>query len=186
MNELRAELTEVDAKGLEAQRIDLRALYRTCFAEPPWSETEAQLDGFDDRLATHLAQPGLRAVLAHDEGGRLAGVCYGWPEPDRPALDSPFYAALTAAVTDSLGPGAVSQHLAGALVVVELMVDPGTRRRGLARRLLSSFIGDTSKAWLCTSPAAPAARLYQADGWTPLAEFDSPAGPRLTVYALPG
>lgn len=181
MRESGTGLTAVGPEGLEAERERLCALYRACFTEPPWSESEAQLDAFADRLSAHLAQPGVRGAVALDGDGALLGASYGWQEPD-PLSDSPFNASLAAAVSDCLGPGAVSEHLAGAFVVVELMVDPGARRRGLARRLLRAVVGDGSRAWLCTSPASGATQLYLTEGWTPLAEFNSPAGPRLAVY----
>ncbi|WP_336207396.1 GNAT family N-acetyltransferase [Nonomuraea sp. LPB2021202275-12-8] len=72
-----------------------------------------------------------------------------------------------------------------AFEVAELFVHPGTRGGGLGRRLLGGAVAGWPRAWLITSPQAPAARLYQALGWRQVASLpaDYCPEPELAVFA---
>ena len=64
-------------------------------------------------------------------------------------------------------PAVAAELVAPALVVVELMVDPAHRRRGLARTLLRGFTAGAPRAWLATHPDGDAVKLYETEGWRP-------------------
>jgi GNAT superfamily N-acetyltransferase len=101
------------------------------------------------------------------DGHQLVGVVYGWPAGRELAAGSPFDDALAAAVT----PAAARRLLAPAVVVAELMVDPGHQRRGIGRALLTRYVDDWPAAWLATHPDAPAATMYRQEGWRQEFEF---------------
>jgi GNAT superfamily N-acetyltransferase len=142
---------------------ELHRIYRACFADPPWSEDEATLAAFPQRLAHQMAHPGAHGILAEDPDnvGRVAGAVYGWPAGDALPSGTEFDDALAAAAP----PSSAALLTAPALVVAELMVHPVHRRRGLAREMLDRYLAGWSHAWLCTHPHAPAAALYESLGW---------------------
>jgi GNAT superfamily N-acetyltransferase len=170
-------IAAVDSAALAGHTGELGALYRACFAEPPWCEPEERLAGFPERFAGHLAQPGAHGLLARD-GTELAGAVYGWPAPGAP--DSAAHAKVFGAVDPA------RRHLLRhpALEVVELMVAPRHRGRGLGRALLRRFVDGHRRAWLCTHPDAPVRRLYDSEGWVVLGSFTDHAGVPLLVYLL--
>lgn len=149
-----------DAIQLGRHATRLETLYRRCFAEPPWRESAERLAGFPGRLTAHLGRGGFVGLVA-ESGDQLVGAVYGWPAGPRLATGSPFDDALAAAVT----PEVAGRLVAPALIVAELMVDPGHQRAGIGRALLTRFVDGWPSAWLCTHPDAPAARLYRQDGW---------------------
>jgi GNAT superfamily N-acetyltransferase len=170
------------AAGTAPLAHEIVELYRLCYAAPPWSETPEQLDAYRDRLAHALTRPGFVAHLARETGGRLVGVCYGWPTPA--ALpDTPLYRMLRQA----LGATAAGLLTPGSFELVELFVHPDTRGHGLGRALITDAITDRHTAWLITSPQAPAARLYQHLGWRRVADLPStsPSQLPLTVFHTP-
>jgi GNAT superfamily N-acetyltransferase len=147
--------------------MQLETLYRRCFTEPPWRETPERLAGFPGRLTAHLGRDGFAGLVAVLRG-HLVGAVYGWPAEPSLAHGSPFDDALAAAVSTEVA----SRLVAPALIVAELMVDPGYQRRGIGRSLLTDFISDWPSAWLCTHPDAPAARMYRQDGWREETKFE--------------
>ena len=149
-----------DAIRLGRHAGQLEGLYRRCFTEPPWRESSERLAGFPDRLTAHLGRDGFDGLVAEEEG-RLVGTVYGWPAGPTLESGNHFDDALSAAVT----PAVIARLVAPALVVAELMVDPGHQRRGIGRRLLTRFVEGWTTAWLCTHPEAPAAGMYRRDGW---------------------
>lgn len=157
----------MDAYELASYRGQLERLYRKCFAAPPWSQSEERLAGFGVRFAAHLDNGGAGGVVVLD-GAQLLGVVYGWPAGRELASGSPFDDALAAAVS----PAVAQRLVAPALVVAELMVDPGHQRRGIGRALLTRYVEDWPTAWLVTHPEAPAAEMYRQEGWRQVAEFE--------------
>jgi GNAT superfamily N-acetyltransferase len=151
----------VEPAELIARTRDLHRLYRTCFALPPWSESAAQLDGFPARVLEQMSHAGAAGRIAEVDG-QLAGVIYGRPaKADLTNSTSAFDRRLAA-----LAPPNLANRLAApALTVVELMVAPTHRRRGIATRLLTEYTADAPTAWLATHPEAPAATLYKRSGW---------------------
>jgi GNAT superfamily N-acetyltransferase len=156
----------VDAFELAAYAGQLGRLYRKCFSTPPWLESEERLAGFGDRLAHHLANPGVSGVIVCD-GEELVGAVYGWPAGHELATGSPFDDALAAAAT----PSVARRLVAPAVVVAELMIDPVHQRRGIGRALLTRYVEDWPAAWLATHPDAPAATMYRQEGWQLEVEF---------------
>ncbi|GGP79158.1 GNAT family N-acetyltransferase [Saccharothrix coeruleofusca] len=171
-------IAEVDAAALAEHTDGLAALYRTCFSEPPWCEPEERFTGFAQRFAAHLAQPGVRGLVTR-HGDGIAGVIYGWPAPER-VPDSPFYRAIFDAVAPA------ERHLlrSPALEVVELMVAPRHRGRGLGRALLRRFTDGHRRAWLCTHRDAPVRGLYDTEGWAVRGSFTDRDGVPLLLYLL--
>jgi GNAT superfamily N-acetyltransferase len=156
----------LDAYELAGYAGQLVALYRRCFTAPPWCEPEDRLAGFPTRFAAHLDNSGAGGVVVMD-GPDVLGVVYGWPAGETLASGSPFDDALAAAVS----PAVASRLVAPAVVVAELMVDPRHQRRGIGRALLTRYVEDFPAAWLVTHPDAPAARLYEQEGWRQETEF---------------
>ncbi|GAA4966659.1 GNAT superfamily N-acetyltransferase [Nonomuraea thailandensis] len=158
---------------------EITALYRRCYAGPPWSEPPEQLDAYPDRLAEALERPDFNAWVERDHEGRLIGICYGWPTP-ADLSGSRIYDMLR----DSFGAPAVSRMTAGSFEVVELFVHPEARGKGIASRLLAQATAGWPKAWLITSPQAPAARLYHRLGWQEAGPL--PGDPPLALFTLEG
>lgn len=157
---------------------ELSDLYQRCFTEPPWHEPADQVAAYPTVLAEHLAKPGMSTLVAR-VGGDLGGVVYGWPAPERMPR-TPFHDALVAQV-----PADVCRELVmPGVVVVELMVHPDHRGRGIARTLLDRYVDGHPSAWLCTHPDAPAAALYESAGWRRRGSFTNPDGDPRVVYTL--
>jgi GNAT superfamily N-acetyltransferase len=151
-------------------------LYERCFTEPLWHESAEQVAAYATALAGHLTQPGMSAVVVRTGEG-LSGVAYGWPAPPHIPHD-PFHDALAAQV-----PADVHRDLtAPAMVVVELMVHPDHRGRGIGRALLGRFVEGHPAAWLCANPDAPATALYESAGWLWRGAFTNPYGDPRVVY----
>jgi GNAT superfamily N-acetyltransferase len=160
----------LDSVRLGELHAQMFALYQRCFAEPPWSQSD--FGDYPDLLTRRLAVPGTSGLIARD-ANTLAGVVYGWPAPEV-LPDNPFYRAITE--------GTPAEKLVSpALEVVELMVDPDHRGRGIGRALRARFVADQRSAWLCTHPRAPAARLYESAGWVVAGMLRYDGAPRV-VY----
>jgi GNAT superfamily N-acetyltransferase len=142
-------------------------VYNACFTVPPWSEPARTAVEYLEAKRDHFAQPGLRAVEARDTNGSLLGVAYGWPAGET-APDMPFYAGLRAGLDaeawDKL-------WAARPFEVVELMVRPEARGRGLGRALLERLCQADPVSFLATHPDAPAAAIYRRLGWRPFGRF---------------
>lgn len=156
----------VEAFELSAYGVRLERLYRQCFSGPPWLEPEERLAEFKERFARHLANPGAGGVVVAD-GDDVVGVIYGWPSGPELPTGSPFDDALAAAATPDITPRLV----APSVTVAELMVHPRHQRRGIGRALLTRYVAQWPAAWLATHPEAPAATMYQQEGWRQELEF---------------
>ena len=172
-------LRTVTASDIIAATHELEPIYRSCFSEPPWNPAEEKFDEWPAKLRTQMTQPGAGGILGHKDG-KLCGAVYGWPAPQAMPTGTPFNDALLAATPQHLIP----RLTAPATIVVELMVDPAHRRRGLAAALLTSYVPPGRSGWLCTHPDAPAAKLYHKLGWHAAIEFSTGTTP-LVVYLHP-
>ncbi|SMC58289.1 GNAT family N-acetyltransferase [Kibdelosporangium aridum] len=167
-------IDSVDATQLGDLREPLHELYRQCFADPPWNEPQEMLDDYVNVLAKHLERPGLSGSVAVGDAG-LLGVVYGWPMPPELPDDTLHRAVARVVPTERL--------VAPAVAVVELMVNPVSRGRGVGRALLDHFVC-ARDAWLVTHPDALACRLYKSAGWRPSAQFRNQYGDRRVAYVL--
>jgi len=117
---------------------------------------EARLD---QMLARHVERDGFRLVAEEDEGGRLAGMAYGYRgEPGQWWHDR---------VKAVMNGDQREQWLApGHFELVELAVRPDLRRRGLGGRLHDTLIEGEHRAVLSTQVNNEAAlALYRGRGW---------------------
>lgn len=174
------ELVTVDGAGLASWSAPLERLYRRCFAEPPWNEDEQDFALFTSKFAEHTSRPDVRGIVV-PQGDGLAGVVYGWPSAAE-VPDTAFYASVYGAVDPAdhslLGPPSWQ--------VVELMVDPSARGRGLGRQLLARFVEGRDLAWLCTHPDSSARRLYESAGWVGVGEYIRESGEPVMVMSRRG
>ncbi|WP_433466378.1 GNAT family N-acetyltransferase [Spirillospora sp. CA-128828] len=168
--------------GPAARRIgeEIAGLYRRCYAAPPWSETSARLADYPGKLAASTERPGFGAWIVRD-GGRLAGVCYGWPTPSDLSGNRIYTTLVRAAGAED-----AAALTRGAFEVAELFVHPAHQGRGLGRTLLTGAVAGWDTAWLITHPGAPAARLYQRLGWRRAVALPADFYPQLpmSVYTL--
>lgn len=114
-------------------------------------------------VSAHLDRPGLRAVAAKDDDGRLVGVAYGY-------LGAPgqwWHDQVSAA----LAPDVAASWLTGAFEVCELHVRPSEQGKGLGRALLERLLaGPPSHAAVLTTPdkETRARAFYRDAGWVDL------------------
>jgi ribosomal protein S18 acetylase RimI-like enzyme len=114
-------------------------------------------------VTAHLDRPGLRAVAASDDDGRLVGVAYGY-------LGAPgqwWHDQVRSALPKELA----SDWLDGAFEVCELHVRPALQGRGLGRALLDRLLeGPPSPTAVLTTPdkETRARAFYREAGWIDL------------------
>ncbi|MDT7572859.1 MAG: hypothetical protein QOE05_3033 [Actinomycetota bacterium] len=114
-------------------------------------------------VSAHLDRPGLRAVAASADDGRLIGVAYGYlGEPGQWWHDQ---------VSSALAPEVASTWLSGAFEVCELHVRPAEQGKGMGRALLDRLLaGPPSHAAVLTTPdkETRARAFYRDGGWVDL------------------
>jgi GNAT superfamily N-acetyltransferase len=114
-------------------------------------------------VSAHLDRPGLRAVAATAEDGRLVGVAYGYlGEPGQWWHDQ---------VRGALPPDVAKSWLPGSFEVCELHVRPAEQGRGLGRALLDRLLaGPPAHSAVLTTPdrETRARAFYRAAGWVDL------------------
>ena len=110
----------------------------------------------------HLANPGLRAVIAQNDDG-LIGFSYGYyGEPGQWWHD---------AVADALDKTQRQQWLADAYEIAELHVLPAWQRHGIGRQLLYELCRDVDRSTVVLSAIdedTPARKLYRSFGFQDL------------------
>jgi ribosomal protein S18 acetylase RimI-like enzyme len=114
-------------------------------------------------VSAHLDRPGLRAVAANAEDGRLVGIAYGYlGEPGQWWHDQ---------VSSALPPDVARTWLSGAFEVCELHVRPALQGQGVGRALLDRLLaGPPAHAAVLTTPdkETRARAFYRDAGWTDL------------------
>ncbi|QKW15402.1 GNAT family N-acetyltransferase [Verrucosispora sp. NA02020] len=152
MAELLWTLDDADTAAPHTDQI--RDLYATVYAEPPYCEGPEHVRQFGRWWRDHLRQPGFALATARD-GGQIVGAVYGytmpsgeWMEPD---ADEP-----SAELRDAVK-----------VFIVEWMVLSAYRSRGVGRNLLRMLLDPRREPWavLAANPAAPARRLYERLGF---------------------
>lgn len=135
---------------------ELTDLYVAVYAEPPYGGGSIYArDAFIERTTRQASQDGFALITAH-AGGQLVGFSFGLPfeagswwagivEPDPPAeiVEPPKFA------------------------VIELVVAPSHRGRGLSTRLLHELLAGRPEpyAMLLAHPDAQARAIYERWGW---------------------
>ncbi len=144
------ELTRAEVRALLARPEELVAVWPNASGE--------RLDVIVPR---HLERDGFRFVAEHDDGGRLAGIAYGYEG----AAGQWWHDLVSAAMDDA----ARTRWLRpGHFEFVELAVRPDLRRRGLGGRLHDALLDglDAPTAVLSTEVDNEAAiALYSGRGW---------------------
>lgn len=136
------------AVGVGTVHAELVALYRHCYAEPPWSEGPEEVAAYAERVRGWASEDGFTGLLARHDDGTLAGATYGWVGPPQvrslplPGIDHP-----------------------SVFHIGDLMVHPRSRRHGLGRRLLDQLVAGRRPAVLVTHPDSDARYLYETAGW---------------------
>ena len=147
---------------------EYRALYADVYAEPPydWGDDHAAL--FAERFQVQRRQPGFALVEARD-GADLVGLAFGVTlQPSTPWWNH-LTAPLPAEVTTE-NPGRT-------FALVELLVRPQWRRRGIAQAMHDLLLKDRpeERATLTVLPAAaPAQAAYQKWAWRKVAQKRNP------------
>lgn len=139
---------------------ELRSLYRTVYAEPPYHETESDAADFVARLAAQAQEPSFRLIAAWDKEF-LAGYIYGFAISRGSPLWSTVFSHPSSGAT-------VHEQTCPVAFVSELLVAAGYRRRGIARSLHDRFLAarSESSAVLLAHPEATAAQsAYERWGW---------------------
>jgi GNAT superfamily N-acetyltransferase len=164
-----AQLVELDRTRLATHVDELLDVYAEAMEVPPASARSRR-----SIVAAHLQRPGLRAVIAVEDGGRMVGVAYGYRgQPGQWWHDQ---------VRDALTGEQAREWLTDAFEVCELHVRPAQQGTGLGRRLLEALLaGVPSRTAVLTTPDAEtrARRFYRCGGWQDLRrELRFPGDPR--------
>lgn len=160
-----------------AQHGRLLELYAKAFAGPPWCESPAQARAHSATLRERLARPDVQVWVA-EVGTHLVGAAYGWQGAEQLPAGGPY-----GALRDLVNEQVLRRHTSGRpFEVVELMVHPDARRRGIGSRLLELLRAD-QRAWLLTHPDGEAVRLYLRHGWVTAADSRTRGGRPLLLMA---
>jgi GNAT superfamily N-acetyltransferase len=148
--------TDVGDGAAAADMLDeLTTLYAEVYAEPPYNETGPEhVAEFIERTTRQTQRPGFRIVWLRD-GSTLAGFAFGFTMPS-----GAWWRGDATTPPDEI--------LAGEkFAVIELVVGPHWRGRGLARRLMNELLAGRHEPYaiLTAVPSAPARRIYEHWGW---------------------
>jgi len=124
------EFNEMNASRLRSVAVDVTQMQAVSYHLPPWSYSEEEIAGYSTELERHLELPGFRATTAR-EGGRLVGVAYGFPGPERIPHSAAFYGPVVAALGRARADELLSGH---PLEVIQVMVEPASGNRSSAAR----------------------------------------------------
>lgn len=144
------------------------------YAEPPYREGPEQVGRFARTFPTETGRDGFGLVAAYAED-RLVGAAYGWTMP----------AGRWFAAADRDPPAAV--HGCAKFAVLEWIVHPRHRGRGVGRRLIGLLLAGRPEPWavLSADPRSAARGMYARAGWRPCGRSSLPWGPAMDLLALP-
>ncbi|MQY03584.1 GNAT family N-acetyltransferase [Actinomadura macrotermitis] len=160
------EYARLDAPATRAILKEIRPVYAAGF--PGYS-----LDDWETRTTRQVGYPGFETITARDGDGSLIGFVYGFP-----LASSSWWEGLTPAPP----PGYTDEDGTRTVAVIDLVVLPAFRSRGIGRRLVDLYLSDRAqrRATLTTSPAKPdIQRMYERWGWTQVGRV--PGGPLATA-----
>lgn len=160
-------LHHLDRAGVRERAAAWTAVYNACFTTPPWHEPHRSTDQYLERIGWHLDQPDLRGVEALDEHRTVVAVAYGWPSAEE-VPDRLIYRAIAEVLGDEATAALWAER---PFEVVEVMVDPTARGKGLGARLLAAIREGHRTAWLLTRPDSDAPAFYRRLGWKRAAEI---------------
>jgi GNAT superfamily N-acetyltransferase len=153
---------------------NLVELYAVVYAEPPYTEGPEQVHEFATKLPAETHRPGFalaRALINND----LVGAAYGWTMPPGRWWSN----------ADSDPPQDILD--APKLAVMEWIVHPNQRGRGIGRRLIRMLLADRPEPWavLASDPRSAARRMYERAGWQRVGHSTLPWGAAMDLLALP-
>jgi GNAT superfamily N-acetyltransferase len=170
---------EIDVVRMPSDRVGvyldkLVELYAVVYAEPPYEEGPEQVAGFRAKLPEEAARPGFAAATAVD-GVDLLGAAYGWTMP----------AGVWWSRADEPGPAEVVN--VDKFAVMEWIVHPRQRRRGVGAALMRSLLAGRPERWatLASDPRSTARGIYERTGWRQVGTSTLPWGPPMDVLVLP-
>ena len=171
-----SEVTYASVGGLGATAWfgQLVELYAVVYAEPPYQEGPEQVVRFAEHLPRNTARPGFTLVTA-DRDGELVGAAYGWTMP----------AGKWWSNAES-GPPPAEVRDVDKLAVMEWIVHPGYRRRGVGGQLISRLLADRPETWatLASDPRSAARAIYHRMGWRQVARSRLDWGPAMDLLVL--
>jgi ribosomal protein S18 acetylase RimI-like enzyme len=154
------EIRVLDPFEAGEQLDEITDLYLTVYSEPPYSETADDAADFRDRQFPNRAQrDGFRMVTAR-AGEELVGFVFGHTLP----ADTGWWSGLL----EPAPPEFTKETGDRSYAVIELVVRPDWRRRGVAAAMMKALLADRpeERAVLLVRPDAPAAvATYAAWGW---------------------
>ncbi|MEO3767282.1 GNAT family N-acetyltransferase [Streptomyces sp. B8F3] len=148
-----------------------RLIYAEAFAEPPYEETESEVNAAFRRFRSQSRKPGFRAVLASAGDGEPAGMAYGYPL----SADTGWWDRLTEPVAEDMR--REDGHRTFGLM--ELAVRTPWRGQGIARRIHETLLHGigTERVLLNVHPGSRAASAaYRAWGYRKVGEARPWAG----------
>jgi GNAT superfamily N-acetyltransferase len=174
-------VTQLTPSDLVTMKDQLLRVYQATFSQPPFLETEADVQRFERSLTSHAARPGFRACGAVEtESSQLVGFAYGYT-----SLPGQWWHDTVAA---ALPAHAVARWFADCFEVVTIAVHPVFQGQGGGGGLHDSLLGGLPHrtAVLSTLQQETAARqLYRTRGWQIVHEpFNFPGGAQ--PYAILG
>lgn len=174
------DLVQVSSDDAGAYRVPIAAVYRAAFGQPPYRETDVDVDRFGKSFVRHAERNGFRCLVAR-ENDKVLGFTYGYRgEPG---------GWWREAVAGALGPAMVDRWLDDYFEFAELAVAPRAQGRGLGGQLhdtLLSGLAQRTAALSAYQGETAAMRLYRKRGWVPLiGEFKFPGNPmRFVIMGL--
>jgi GNAT superfamily N-acetyltransferase len=167
------EIIELSREQLSQAQDRIVAIYRTVFAEPPYSKSKAAIAQFTNTVfPRHVQRAGFRCVVAWAQNAGIVGFAYGYTSSAGQWWHD--------AVAQALGPHAAAEWLKDSFEFVELALLPSARGRGIGGRLHDTLLRNLPHQMAILSTAqqeTTAYYLYRKRGWqTLLGNFIFPGG----------